>query len=67
VVLQRNFPLTSQLYYNFRKKSALVAFVLYRIFQQKKVETPKILNGQKSSKNGCRSSLGSKEALKNHF
>ena len=27
----------------------------------------KILNGQKSSKNECRSSLGSKEAPKNHF
>ena len=52
---------------NFRKKSALVAFVLQPIFQQKKVEKVKILNGQKSSTNGCRSSLGSKEAQKNHF
>ena len=36
-------------------------------FNKKKVQKVKILNGQKSSKNGCRPSLGSKEAQKHHL
>ena len=46
--------------------SSSIRIVAY-FFKQKKVEKIKILNGQKSSKNGYRSSLGSKEAQKNHF
>ena len=36
-------------------------------FNLKNVQKVKILKDKKSSKNGCRSSLGSKEAKKNHF